>query len=72
MNATTKSFLVNYSTRLAEPDGPPHRYGEAVSANDGQAPPAVSANDLKRQLDQLAADAADTSRALQATHGGAR
>lgn len=65
MEPTTKTFLVNYSSRLAEPDGPPHIYG--------QPPPgarAVSSNDLKQQLDKLAADAAATSRAMQA--GGAQ
>ncbi|MEZ4360270.1 MAG: NADH-quinone oxidoreductase subunit M [Kofleriaceae bacterium] len=73
MEATTQSFLTSYGTRLAEPDGPPHIYG--------QAPSGLSATDLKKTLDQMSADAAATARDLQAaadraaaadTPGGAR
>ncbi|NJM90854.1 MAG: NADH-quinone oxidoreductase subunit M [Myxococcales bacterium] len=58
MEETTKAFLASYGTRLAEPDGPPHRYGEAPSA--------MSRDELKETLDRVAKDAADTSHVLQA------
>jgi NADH-quinone oxidoreductase subunit M len=67
MEPTTRTFLNNYATRLAEPDGPPHIYGQAP-------PTAVSDSGdaaLKKTLDKLAADAADTSRAMQAATGNA-
>lgn len=67
MEPTTRTFLVNYGTRLAEPDGPPHLYGQAVPTRDGRN--AGSAVDLKQQLDKLAADAAATKRAMQAAGG---
>ena len=76
MEGTTKSFLASYGTRLAEPDGPPHLYGQLPAAPAGR----LSANELKQTLDKLAVDAAATNRALTdaagaggtAAGGGAR
>ncbi len=65
MEGTTKSFLASYATRLAEPDGPPHLYGQLPTSPGA----AVSAHDLSHTLDKLAKDAADTSRALTAAAG---
>lgn len=71
MEPTTRSFLNSYATRLAEPDGPPHLYGQpppAALSQSGAQP--GSPADLQKTLDKLAADAADTSRAMQAGNGG--
>jgi NADH-quinone oxidoreductase subunit M len=62
MEATTKAFLASYGTRLAEPDGPPHLYGQAP-------PAAVSADEVRKTLGQLSRDAAATNRTLQAAVG---
>ncbi len=77
MEPTTRAFLDRYATRLAEPDGPPHLYGQPPPAStppSGGQPGAQV--DLKKTLDKLAADAADTDRAMQGgddgTQGGAR
>jgi NADH-quinone oxidoreductase subunit M len=59
MEPTTKSFLADYGRHLAEPDGPPHLYGQPV--------PNVSANeDIQKTLTKIADDAAATNQAVQA------
>jgi NADH-quinone oxidoreductase subunit M len=56
MDPSIQHFITDQKLRLAEPDGPAHRYG--------QPPPVADAGRLQHQLDTMAKAAADTAHAI--------
>jgi NADH-quinone oxidoreductase subunit M len=67
MEASVQNFTAGFKSKLAEPDGPPHLYGQGLKVKDaGNA--AIQA-DLQKNLNQLAAAAADVKKELAVAGG---
>jgi len=60
MEKSVQRFTIQQLSRLAEPDGPPHRYGQTIPAPD------ATDADIRNKLDDIAAKAAAANKALPA------
>jgi NADH-quinone oxidoreductase subunit M len=71
MEGSVDKMIVQQRQRLEECDGPPHRFGQMVKdpvrgCPTGTPAPAVSADDMQKQLDDIAKQAQQTGKVIKA------